>query len=165
MNSAPGNLQRVASEIIDMKPKDRVQHNMIEKEIGNNGTTRRAYKIKNLDKVIKIAVTEGAINENYEEMQVWMKVKSTPDRDFFCPIRHKAKSNEWLIMDFAQPIRDANGFWISEIKQEIFSRKIKKFIDQYYDISTDNLGKHKNLGTVIFDYPWGSHIQEYDLYH
>jgi hypothetical protein len=156
-------LKQVASEVSKMNPDNRTQHYMIEKEIGNNGTTRRAYKIKGLNRVIKIAVTEGAQNENYEEMQVWMKVKSTKDKNLFCPIRHKSKNFKWLIMDFAEPIRQNSGMLISEIKQSMFSRKVKKTVDKHYDVSKDNLGYHENLGTVIFDYPWGSHIEEYDL--
>jgi hypothetical protein len=152
--------RRIADEISNMTHSERKDDDRIQ-PLNGDGSTRMAYRFLEgplKDKVIKIAMMGTARKENEDEMQTWMKVKDTPDRDLFCPIRDIDRtSHKWLIMDYAEPINVAKGV----IKTKIQSAKLKRAVEDSYDITLDNIGNHRQHGTVIFDYPWAYNKERY----
>lgn len=152
--------RKIANEIAEMTHSEREKDDRVQ-SLNGNGSTRMAYRFLEgplKDKVIKIAMMGEAREENKDEMQTWMKIKDTQDRELFCPIRDvDRKSHKWLIMDYAEPINVAEGI----IKTKIQSVKLKKAVEDSYDITLDNIGNHRRHGTVIFDYPWAYDSKKY----
>lgn len=153
--------QRIAKEIGKMPPSERKEDDRIEC-LNGDGSTRMAYRFQKgplKGKVIKIAMMGTAREENKHKMQTWMKFKDTKDRQLFCPIRYADhNSYRWIVMDYAEPISGA----AEALKSKIHSVKLKRAAEDSYDITMDNIGKHKSHGIVIFDYPWAYDLEKYE---
>lgn len=84
------------------------------------------------------------------------KVKGTNDERLFAPIRDADHNNwKWLIMDYAEPMNVGE----SVIKSKIQSMKLKRAVENSYDVTIDNIGKHESYGTVVYDYPWAHELE------
>lgn len=153
-------VNQIANEISQMSHSNRVKDSRVEC-LNGDGSTRFAYRFLSgpaEGKVLKIAMNGMAKGENKQEMQTWMKVKGSKHEELFCPVRNTNKNSyKWLVMDYA----DQTGGLIGALKSKIHSVKVKRAVEDSYDINSDNLGVHKQYGTVIFDYPWAYDLEKY----
>lgn len=155
------NKYQIANDIADKKHSELKNDDRVT-SLNGDGSTKKAYQFNEGElqgKVIKVAKLSRAQDEIDQEIRTWMKYKDTEHRDLFCPIRNFDRNNhKWVIMDYADP---ATG-GLSHLKSKIQEQKIKKALDDNaFDITPDNIGKHKDHGLVVFDYPWAKHLERY----
>lgn len=145
--------------------KDSNHLKRIDKEMGN---FRTVYKILSdkfgeqyKGKVLKKGPSNRSISVNRAEFHTWMAVKGTKLDQYFCPIRHKSDSFEFLIMDYAD-IDKTTSDDILQFKKDIEStiKMNNKAIDCLpgLDIDFDNVGFHEDRGLVLIDYSWGANF-------
>lgn len=113
--------------------------------------------------IVKIANSRRGVRANRSEAQTWQSVRSTANRDLFCPITFVGPNHKYIIMKEAKNVGRLKTNIIEQLEKQIKSSlhldsssyEIKHpFRQSGWDIKKSNVGTYRN-NPVLVDYPYG----------